>query len=414
MGRILFTLTGLIMLMTVTQCSLFKSDTITIKVGKTDYVAGDVPVFTEIELPEKFRSLETENIGIRLRSGSADEPLPGQLIKGKKGEFQLCWILPQTNRDKPTKWKAEFYKKDKGVEPEFEWKDIPDKNLDLYLNGKKVFRYCYELDDHFKKGENLTAKNRVFYHIFDLKGEDVITNGPEEGLWSHHRGIMIGWRDIGFRNQELSFWGMEDLTVQKHIRFTETSGGPVAGKVVSEIHWNDSTGLTLLKETRTAVIYRQPPPDIIMLDFTSKLTAVNGDVKLNGDAEHGGVQFRAHNDVAEGVEGSKKPVYIFHKDGIDPYKDYNLPWVGMTYGLRKKTYSVLDIDHPENPKPSIWSAYRDYARFGPFFVHELHEKETLEINYRFWISESNMPDREILHAKSEAYVNPPQIEVLTK
>ncbi len=414
MSRTLCTLTGLILLLSVTRCSFFQKDTIKIKVDQTVYITRELPVSADIQLPEKFRGMQAEDVGITLKSGTVDSPLAGQLFNYGSGKYKLCWLLPETNSDKPTKWKAEFYKKVETTAPEFEWKDTPGKNLDLYFDGKKLFRYCYELDDHFKKGETLTAKNRVFYHIYDLQGKDVITNGPEEGVWSHHRGIMIGWRDIGFNGQELSFWGMEDLTVQKHIKFIETSGGPVAGKVVSEIHWNDSTGVTLLKEIRTAVIYRQPSPDIMMLDFTSRLTAVNGAVKLDGNAEHGGVQFRAHNDVAEGAEGSTKPVYYFHKDGIDPYKDFDLPWAGMSYGLRNKTYSVLDINHPENPKPSVWSAYRDYGRFGPFFIYEMDKNETLEINYRFWISERDMPEREVLNAKSKGYINPPQIEVLTK
>ncbi len=411
MKRILFTLVCLIFLMAVSQCSLFKKEIINIKINQTDYVTNNLPVSAEIRIPEKYNSLPAEEIGIRLRSGSVDTPFPGQLLNSDNGRLRLYWLLPQTNPDKPAKWKAEFYKKEKADIPEFEWKDTPGKYLDLYFDGKKVFRYCYELDDHFIKGEHLTANNKVFYHIYDPEGDDFITNGPEGEVWPHHRGIMIGWRSVESQNEKLSFWGMENSTVQKHIKFIDLSAGPVAGKVVSEIHWNDSTGFTLLKEIRTATIYHQPTPDIMILDFSSRLTAINGPIKLNGDAEHGGVQFRAHNDVAEGTEGSKKPVYFFHKDGIDPYKDFNLPWVGMEYGLKGKKYSVLDIDHPENPRPTVWSAYRDYGRFGPFFIYQLGNNETFETNYRFWISESNMPDREMLNSKSKGYVNPPQLIV---
>ena len=410
MIRTLFTLTGLVFIISLSHCSQFKSNTITLEVNKTEYISKQIPVLTEIKVPEDFQNLPLENIGVTLKSGSVDEPLPGQLINCENGKHKLCWLLPETNPEKSIRWKAEFYKKATSEQPEFEWKDSGE-NLDLLFGDKKVFRYCYEMDDHFKKGETLTAKNRVFYHIYDLDGKDFITNGPEEGVWSHHRGIMIGWRDIGFKEQELSFWGMEDLTVQKHISFIEKSSGPVSAKVEALIHWNDSTGTTIIEEKRTAMIYRQAEPAIMMLDFISVLKAVNGPVKLDGNAEHGGVQYRAHNDVAEGIEGSKKPVYYFHKDRIDPTKDFNLPWVGMTYGLRNKMYSVLDLNHSDNPEPVIWSAYRDYGRFGPFFVHELDNNETLEIKYRFLISEDEMPEREILEAQYQAYTSPPLITV---
>ena len=411
MKRLFFIFFGFIALLLVTNCSLFQKDTISIKVDQTDYVTNDLPVFAKVKVPEKFSALSSDEVGIRLKTASKNTLLPGQLLSSDDGLQTLCWLLPRTNQEKATKWKAEFYKKEKPGNGEFEWEETPGKYAELYFDGRKIFRYCYELDDHFEKGKTLTANNKVFYHIYDLDGDDYITNGPEEGVWSHHRGIMTGWRDIWHEGKKLSFWGMEDLTVQKHIEFKELSGGPVAAKVVSEIHWNDSTGLTLIKEIRTAIIYHQPEPGIMLLDFTSELTAVDGPLRLDGNADHGGTQFRAHNDVAEGIEGSKKAGYYFHKEGIDPYKDFDLPWVGMDYGLRDKTYSVLDIDHPGNPKPSMWSAYRDYARFGPFFIYELGKNETLEVNYRFWISESEMPDREMLDAKSKGYVDPPAVSV---
>jgi hypothetical protein len=206
---------------------------------------------------------------------------------------------------------------------------------------------------------------------------------------------------------------MEDLTVQKHIKFLDITAGPVLAKVRALIHWNDSTGTTIVEEEREAVIYRQPPPVILLLDYASTLRAVNGPVILDGNAEHGGVQYRAHNDVNEGIPGTAKPIYYFHQDGIDPHEDYDLPWVGMTYGLRNKMYSVLDMDHPDNPDSTIWSAYRDYGRFGPFFREELDPGEHLTIQYRFWISEDSMPGRDALRAKYAACTAPPTVKVIT-
>ncbi|MDD4107602.1 MAG: PmoA family protein [Prolixibacteraceae bacterium] len=411
MNRVFFLLTGLIILLGFANCSK-NSNTITLEVGSTGYESQDIPTSADIQLPAEFQGVPEENIVVTLKSGDGShKDIPGQVTVSPDGSHKLWWIIPETNKDRSVKWKATLQKSSEAGTPAFRWEDTPGRHLDLVLNNKKVFRYEYELDSVFKKGETLTAHNRVFYHIYDLEGKDFITNGPEEGVWSHHRGIMIGWRKVDFRDQQLSFWGMEDLTVQKHIKFTRLTAGPVVSVVESLIQWNDSTGTTIIEEIRTATIYNQPPPAIALLDFSSTMKAVAGPVKLDGDPEHAGVQFRAHNDVAEGLPGSVKPTFWFHQDNIDPKNDYDLPWAGVTYGLRNKMYSVADLNHPANPGPGIWSAYRDYARFGPYFKYELGANETLTVNYRFWFSESDMPEREIISSKYDAYRNPPVTKV---
>jgi len=398
----------LFFLISLSSCNPTGKNSIILEVNNTGYVIKDIPVHAEINLPTEFQNFEPEDIRVTLESDDGEYgEIPGQITDTGDGNQILSWILPETSREKPVQWKACLNKNEESTVTGFSWKETPGKYMDLLYGDRKIMRYNYELDEQFKKDETLTANNKVFYHIYDLQGENLITNGPEEGVWSHHRGIMIGWRDVGFRDSKLSFWGMEDLTVQKHIRFVELSAGPVLAKVEALIHWNDSAGYPIIEEKRSATVYYQSPPAIMLLDYSSSLKAINGPVELNGNAEHGGVQYRAHNDVAEEAAGSKKPVYYFHKDDIDPYKDYNLPWVGMTYGLNNKTYSVIDMDHSGNPKPSIWSAYRDYGRFGPFFEYNLVDKETLTINYRFWISESLMPSRKVIDSNYKAYENPP-------
>jgi len=85
----------------------------------------------------------------------------------------------------------------------------------------------------------------------------------------------------------------------------------------------------------------------------------------------------------------------------------------MSYGLNNKTYSILQMDKPDNPDPNIWSAYRDYGRFGPFFRKDLDANETLTIQYRFWMSENDMPDRDVLSSKYTTYIKPVQIQIIS-
>lgn len=383
-----------------------------LRVASTVYQATNVPVHVAVNLPGTWSRVAPEEIAVVLHPTDHPEMnVPGQIVQNDNDQTELWWVLPEEAADAPTEWTATIRRGAPDPDMTFHWTDTPGKHLDLTFGDRKILRYEYEINENYPRGENLTALNKAFYHIFDLAGEHLITNGPEEGLWSHHRGIMIGWRDVGFQGQELSFWGMEDRTFQKHIRFLAQVAGPVLARTTALIHWDDSTGTTILEEKRTATVYRQPAPTIALLDFASSLTAVNGPVHLDGNAEHGGVQYRAHNDVADEAPGAEKPTYYFHQDGIDPHTDYDLPWVGMMYGLNGKHYSVLDMDNPANPDSTIWSAYRDYGRFGPFFRTDLAADQTLTIHYRFWIAESDMPARQVLSGMDQAYVNSPSVQI---
>ncbi len=406
----IYLLASICMLM-ATAC--FNNDSsLTLKVKSSDYVSEDIPVHLQIKLPAEYQDLAVENIGVTMASkDGAHKNIPGQITLDDNGEHQLWWVIPETNGDKDVLWKATFHQTIDSSIPVFSWEDTPGKHMDLLFDNKKVFRYEYELDSQRVKGETLTAKNRVFYHIFDLDGKNLITNGYGAGEYPHHRGIMIGWRNVGFKGQNMSFWGMEDLTTQKHIKFIKKTAGPVVSQLESLIHWNDSTGNTIIEEVRTATIYNQPKPVIVLLDFSSNIKAVGDSVTLSGDPEHAGVQYRAHNDVAIDAPGSSKPTYFFNQENTDPKKDYNLPWVGMSYGLNNKTYSVVDMNGSGNPEPTIWSAYRDYGRFGPFIKKDLSKGESFNINYRFWISESTMPARADITAKYEAYQHPVEVKM---
>ena len=404
----------LLIVFAFTNCNDPGSTEFMLEVEPASYISKEVPVHVEVKLPSKLQEIPVEQLSVTLKSADDEfRNVPGQIINTENGHYELWWLLPKTNSDKPVQWTATVTHDSIPSNPAFEWKKTPGKHLDLFFDGKRVFRYDYELDNRFEKGKTLTALNKPFYHIYDLQGENKITNGPEEGVWSHHRGIMIGWRNVGFKGENLSFWGMEDLTVQKHIEFKKSIAGPVLAQTEALIQWNDSTGNTIIEERRQATIYRQSPPDILLMDFTSSLKALNGPVTLDGNADHGGVQFRAHNDVAEGAPGAKKATYYFHQDNIDSVEDYNLPWVAMSYGLNSKTYSILQMDNPGNPQPTIWSAYRDYGRFGPFFRKDLDANETLAIQYRFWMSEDDMPDRDVLSSQYTSYINPVQIQIIT-
>lgn len=289
----------------------------------------------------------------------------------------------------------------------FSWNDKQGEYLDLLFNGRKVMRYMYAYDTSTEQRTFETYK--PFHHVYDGQGHR-LTNGPDGAnpypkkgiLYPHHRGIFIGWNRLTFEGRRYDLWHMREVH-QVHQKFLELEAGPYMARSTALIHWNGKDGKPMLVEHRTITVYHRSNPTVVLLDFHTELKAVRGDVFLDGDPEHAGMQYRPHNDVAAGGK-EVKTKYLFHADGIDPRKNRDLPWVAMSYGLDRDRYIVQHINHPDNPKPTIYSAYRDYGRFGAFFKKEIPDGETLTLRYRIIISKGDMPDRQTLADKYAAYV----------
>src|SRR5205823_6470869 len=77
--------------------------------------------------------------------------------------------------------------------------------------------------------------------------------------------------------------------------------------------------------------------------------------------------------------------------------------VGMSYTLGGKKYSIAEISHPENPKGTKWSAYRDYGRFGAFPKAALKSGETRAFKYRFIIADGEMLPAEAIQKSSDEF-----------
>ncbi len=107
---------------------------------------------------------------------------------------------------------------------------------------------------------------------------------------------------------------------------------------------------------------------------------------LGGDPEHSGVQYRPANEL-----DSTKTVYFLPKEHPNAHKDLDYPWLGETYFLNGKKYSVVDLNHPANPKKTRFSAYRDYGRFGAYPAATVTKVKPLELNYRFIVLDGEMP-----------------------
>lgn len=290
----------------------------------------------------------------------------------------------------------------------FSWKDTEGKYLDLMYDGRKVTRYMYDYDESSEQRAFETYK--VFHHVFDENGENLLTNGPDgespytkKVLYPHHRGIFIGWNKLQFGGKSYDTWHMTNGVRQVHQKFIEKKADTEKAISTALIHWKNGKGKVMVEEKRTMTVYKPGDGTIVQLDFETELKALNGEVYLNGDPEHAGFQYRPHDGVAKGPADGKAK-YLFHKEGIDPRKDKNLPWVALEYGLNGKKYSVQYMSVPANPNAdAVYSAYRDYGRFGEFFKHTIGAGQTLKLRYRIRVSEGPLPDRQSLAEQYTAF-----------
>ena len=379
-----------------------------------------VPVHAVIELPEQLAGIPVEEISVELiQQGNlyANVVIPGQIVMNDKRQVELWWILPWARANSTSTWFATIKHEPRTNEEVFSWKDKKGEYLDLLFDGHRVNRYIYAYDN--SAPQHVFETYKPFHHVFDAQGQNLLTNGPDgvhpylkdEILYPHHRGVFIGWTKLEFAGKTYDFWGMGGGVAQRHLRFLEQTAGPVLARSQVLIHWNDKNGEPIVAEQRQTTVFCQSAPTVVLLDFHTELKAVRGEIFLDGDPEHGGFQYRAHNDVASGGE-EVKATYLFHKDGIDSLKDKDLPWAAMSYGLNGRPYCVLHMNHPDNPKPTIYSAYRDYGRFGAFFKQKINAGETLMLQYLIWVLDGKMPKREELASKYSAFVDCPKVEVL--
>ncbi len=109
-------------------------------------------------------------------------------------------------------------------------------------------------------------------------------------------------------------------------------------------------------------------PGGTMIDFAARVETTGGPVKLDGDPQHAGFQFRRSQEVADKTKG--QTIYI-RADGVgkpgetinwgagdkthDP-RTINQPWKGMSFVLGGKRYTAALLDRPENPKEAALRA----------------------------------------------------------
>jgi hypothetical protein len=300
-----------------------------------------------------------------------------------------------------------------GTEPAFAFTPVKDGQRNLTFGGKNVlgcFQPKHDPNDHF-----YTFK--PFHHVFDpATGEKVLTNGSaktnKDGQFPHHRGLFFGFNRISYGNgQTADIWHGHDKVYSQLDETISTEVGGVAGRQRAAISWHGKDGVTFAAEQREVTAYAVPGGT--MIDWTTAMTTKLDKVRLDGDPQHAGFHFRANQEL------SKKDTYYLRPDGKGTpgafrnwdakgkdTKTVNLPWNALSMVTGGTRYTVLRINHPDNPKETRGSE-RDYGRFGDYFEYDLTPASPLKLRYRVWVQEGEMTVEQC-NALAAAFVSPPE------
>ena len=292
----------------------------------------------------------------------------------------------------------------------FTWKtDEAAGTSDLMHGDKSVIRYMFAYDNSSKDKIHDTYK--VFHHVFGPKSGDVITKGAG-GKFTHHRGMFVGWNKTSFGDKkQYDFWHCKNGAHLRHIKFIEQTADANGGSMTSEIHWNDPDGNPVIRELRTVKVTKEPATGGWQIDWSSKLESQVGDIRLAGDRQHAGFQFRADQAIADSngarylrpANFPQKSEAIQVGDKGDPIPHINLTWFANTYELRGKRYTVEYFDNPNLPKPSLFSE-RPYGRFGTYFKTELTADKPLQLRYRLVVTEGESPSVDAIQSRYDQFV----------
>lgn len=276
------------------------------------------------------------------------------------------------------------------VEQRYSWNSVGDQSVQLEYNGTPLIQYEHPVFDY----DNIEETKKPFHHVFSPRTGEFITKGPG-GLYSHHRGIFFGYNKVEIAGRELDIWHANDGERSEHTDFTAEFSGPVFGGHVVQIDWKDHDGEKMLEERRDVRAFQHTDGSFVV-DFHSNLFATAAPVRLGGDLQHAGVQFRAAQYVADNSESTRfiRPgdwAHIPADEELEEEDRINLPWNAMQFELEDGTYTVVYMSHPSNPGRNTEMSERKYGRFGEFFPYQQSEGAPVVYRYRFWIIPGEAP-----------------------
>lgn len=305
--------------------------------------------------------------------------------------------------------------------PQFNFVDTDD-GIELQFDKRPVIKYMNAAHDTSSPARHeLTFK--PFHHVYDpITGKTLLTNGAglasnKTLLFPHHRGLFFAFNRISYDDQTgVDTWHGRRNEFTSHDRVLESEAGEVLARQRSALTWHGKDSKPFASEIREVTVYNTPGGTLI--DWASQLSTDRPQVKLDGDPQHAGFHFRAAMEVAK---NGKQNTYYLRPDGkgkIGETRNWepktkkgptNLPWNAMSFVVKGQRYTVLRIDHPDNPKESRGSE-RDYGRFGDYFEYTLTPAQPLKLRYRVWVQPGEMTVEQCA-AMAKAFTNPINVSV---
>ena len=252
---------------------------------------------------------------------------------------------------------------------------------------------------------------KVFTHLFDFKGNAPITKGAG-GMYSHHRGMFIGWNKVLVGDQTYDFWGMTNA-YQEHVAWLSKTAASDQAVQSEKIQWCAENGTPLIEEVRI-LSSTVGPGDVRVFDFESTLKTLTGMIQLRGDLHHAGMQVRMDNEVSE---HEKSTNYILPLDAVRGNDDRvdSARWVCCSPVIRSNRYFLVHMTPPSHPNAAPVYSIRPYARFGAFFEADLLPQTPVTVRFRIAVSKEPL-DRAACEHLYTQYVESskkPEVPVVT-
>lgn len=266
---------------------------------------------------------------------------------------------------------------------------------DLYYGDVPVYRHVTPAFNPAKHTETF----KVFHHVYGFHGEGFLTKGVG-GEFTHHRGLFLGWSKTMTAGKEMDSWHGGAGSSIRHARY---EGQPeiYAGRArrVSVSEWTEKDGTVLVRDTRDVTAW-WPEEGRLYLDWALTIASNSGDsVRLDGDPQHAGFQFRADSSI-------KEFAYLGPADktgtgDVWTMKNAN-SWAVNQFEAKGHKYAVMQMDHPLNPRPVVVS-HRDYGRFGHFFTATVPKDKPMTFHFRTMVVDVDKHGAPTLATAQAAY-----------
>ncbi len=224
---------------------------------------------------------------------------------------------------------------------------------------------------------------KVFHHVRALDGT-LLTKG-NGGMFQHHKGLFIGWNRTAWNKRRFDFWHMPKQELQVFVGFLpHTALGMPKGAQVCKVDWITPEGEVVVAERRGLHLMAQHE-DFYVLHLRNELRAPNGKVRLAGDPQHAGQQFRAPQTFAP--KDAVKVSYVrpagAEARGNDVWTGCD--WIAEIQPHGEQRYTVLRVEGRDNRGETTWST-RDYGRFGATRTVDVTEERPLRLDQYYVIA----------------------------